>query len=298
MEETRSLSNIVKSYNSSVEQDDKWVIDSNNMVAERIELLQNILMRSQNEEEEFSADGFTEGLDAEMIDALLDDPDAEGAEGEGGVIKAPRPPQIDLEEIQAQADQIIADARAEADQILEDARAHGEAQKEEVLRQAREQGHEEGYAAGMQEVEAMKAELAEKEQALMADYEQSIMEIEPMLVETIGGVYEHIFHTDLSDRKDIIMYLIQNALQNTDTTADLMIHVSKEDYEYISANKEVLFDGIPGADNTEIVPDITLSAGSAMIDTGSGIFDCSIGTELAGLRKQLMLLAYHGENEG
>ena len=57
-------------------------------------------------------------------------------------------------------------------------------------------------------------------------------------------------------------------------------------------NKAALFEGIPGEDNTEIVPDVTLSLGQAMIDTGSGIIDCSVGTELEGLRKQLMLLSY------
>jgi flagellar assembly protein FliH len=76
-----------------------------------------------------------------------------------------------------------------------------------------------------------------------------------------------------------------------------MIHVSKEDYEYISSNKTELFEGIPGADNTEIVPDITLNQGQAMIDTGSGIFDCSVGTELEGLKKQLMLLSYKKGDE-
>jgi hypothetical protein len=29
-----------------------------------------------------------------------------------------------------------------------------------------------------------------------------------------------------------------------------------------------------------------------MIDTGSGIFDCSVGTELEGLKKQLKLLSF------
>ncbi len=290
------MSNIVKGYNSAVDADDKRVIDSNNMVAERLELLKSILM-DQQDGEGFPADGFTEGLDAEMIDSLLVDPDADPSEIPEGVIKAAPPqPAIDLEEVKAEAERIMEEARNQADQIIEDAKAHGELEKENIFEQARAAGHEAGYSEGMQEVESMKAELAEKEQALQADYEQSMMELEPMLVDVIGGVYEHITHAQLSDNKDIILYLIQNALQNTDTTADLMIHVSKDDYDYISQNKDVLFDGIPGADNTEIVPDITLSTGSAMIDTGSGIFDCSVGTELKGLRKQLRLLSYRGES--
>ncbi|MCR5746842.1 MAG: hypothetical protein K6G03_03970 [Lachnospiraceae bacterium] len=291
------MSNVVKGFNAEIDAEDKQVIDSNAMVAERIKLLQTILKGDQGSDAEGEGE-FTEGLDADMLSSILDDPDA--AEG-GNVIKgepqAPPQPAIDLEAINAEAEQIIEDAKAQADLILQEAMDEAEVRKAAVYDEARQTGHNEGYNAGMQEVEAMKAELMEQQQAMAAQYDQMVSELEPAMIETLSDIYGHVFHTDLSDKKEIILYLLQNALQNADTTANLMVHVSKDDYEYISSNKAALFDGIPGEDNTDIVPDVTLSSGEVMIDTGSGIFDCSLGTELEGLRKQLVLLSYRKGDE-
>ena len=290
------MSNIVKGFHASVDEDDKKVIDSNSMVADRLRLLKKILEQEQSPEEDFSTDGFTEGLDAEMVDSLLMDPDAEpGGDGAGNVIKAEPPqPAIDLDAINAEAEQIIQDAQAQADQLMQEAMDQAEASKAQIFEEARIAGHDEGYGQGLAEVDAMKAELMEKEQAMMAEYEQMISGLEPSLVDVLSDIYTHVIGIEMQEKKEIILYLLQNALQNTDTTANLMIHVSKDDYEYISGHKSELFDGIPGEDNTDIVPDVTLKAGEAMIDTGSGIFDCSVGTELEGLKKQLRLLSYQG----
>ncbi|MBQ7584605.1 MAG: hypothetical protein IJT24_08330 [Lachnospiraceae bacterium] len=294
------MSNVLKGGNAAFEEDKK-VINSNALVADRIRLLKTILAKEEaGQTEDFSEDGFTEGLDAEMLDGILNDPDAEPGEG-GNVLKAEAPPPepaIDMEAIQAEADRIIEEARAEADQILQEAMDQAEASKAQIFEEARAAGHDEGYSQGLAETDTIKAELAEKEQAMMAEYDQMVSELEPALIDTLSDIYGHIFSVDLQEKKEIIFYLLQNALQNTDTTVDIMIHVSKDDYEYISSNKEALFEGIPGADNTEIVPDVTLSQGQAMIETGSGILDCSVGTELEGLKKQLMLLSYKRNEEG
>ncbi len=294
------MSNVVKRSRAEIDGDDKLVINSNSQVAERLKMLENIMKRSaESEQEDFDPDGFTEGLDADMLSSILDDPDAaEGAEGAGNVIKAepPAPPEpaIDMEAVKAEAQQIIDDAQAQADQILQEAVDNAEAHKASVFEEARQAGHEEGYNAGMAEVAEIQQQLAEKEQAMQAEYDEMVSALEPALIDTLSDIYGHIFHTDLSGNKEIIFYLLQNALQNTDTTVNLIVHVAKDDYEYISSNKEALFDGMPGADNTDIVPDVTLSPGQAMIDTGSGIFDCSVGTELEALKKQLKLLSYQG----
>ena len=47
--------------------------------------------------------------------------------------------------------------------------------------------------------------------------------------------------------------------------------------------------------SVEVVQDTTLSEGECMIETDGGIFDCGLGTQLAELKKQLLLLAYSGD---
>ena len=49
------------------------------------------------------------------------------------------------------------------------------------------------------------------------------------------------------------------------------------------------------ADSVEIIEDVTLTRNECMIETGNGVFDCSLGTQLELLRDELLLLAYEPE---
>ena len=59
--------------------------------------------------------------------------------------------------------------------------------------------------------------------------------------------------------------------------------------------KKALLTGVAHAANVEIIEDMTLSEGECLIETGGGIFDCGLGTQLAGLKKELKLLSYTKE---
>ena len=93
----------------------------------------------------------------------------------------------------------------------------------------------------------------------------------------------------------MIYYLIQSALKTIDASSGMMIHVSKDDYGFVSMQKRELLSGISGAENVEIVEDGTLQPNEAFIETGGGIFDCSLETQLKGLKKMLCLLSYEGK---
>ena len=143
----------------------------------------------------------------------------------------------------------------------------------------------------------MKAELKEQEARLEEAYQEKIEKLEPMFVDTLTDIYEHIFHVSLSDNKEVIFYLIQNTVRNIDSSTGLLIHVSKEDYGFVSMQKKELLTGVSNAEEAEIVEDMTLKPNECFIETGAGIFDCSLETELTGLKKQLRLLSFERNEE-
>ena len=91
-----------------VDGEEKCVIDSNALVAERIEEWENLrkanasALPSFDEEEGEGDEEFTSGIAGEEIDALFDD-----GEGASNIIKAGEPAGPSLEEIEAQAQAII-----------------------------------------------------------------------------------------------------------------------------------------------------------------------------------------------
>lgn len=72
-----------------------------------------------------------------------------------------------------------------------------------------------------------------------------------------------------------------------------MLHVSKEDYPYVSMQKKQIMAGAVSANSfVEVVEDITLSQNECLIETDNGVFDCGLGTQLSELKQKLRLLSY------
>ena len=279
-EVTRSLSsNLLKKGFTKLSEDDARVIDTNELVAKRIRELSAKMQKESNT-------GFVSGLAADKVEAPVTDPEEEKTDftPSGNVIKAGEDLQRLKEDAEAEAQKIVEDARAQAESILQDARSQAEAERADIQEAARRQGQQEAQA------EADRAEAARE-----AEYQKRLDELEPEFVDTITGIYEHIFHVDLHSYREVLCYLISTTMRKSEDNRSFLIHVSKEDYPYVSMQKKQISAGAAAPNATvEIVKDITLGKGECLIETEGGIFDCGLGTQLSELRQKLKLLSYEG----
>ena len=279
-EVTKSLSsNLLKKGFTKLSEDDARVIDTNELVAKRIRELSAKMQKESNT-------GFVSGLAADKVEAPVTDPEEEKTEftPSGNVIKAGEDIQKLKEDAEAEAQKIVEDARAQAESILQDARSQAEAERADIQEAARRQGQQEAQA------EADRTEAARE-----AEYQKRLDELEPEFVDTITGIYEHIFHVDLHSYREVLCYLISTTMRKSEDNRSFLIHVSKEDYPYVSMQKKQISAGAAAPNATvEIVKDITLGKGECLIETEGGIFDCGLGTQLSELRQKLKLLSYEG----
>lgn len=272
--------------------EEKCVIDSNDLVAERIEEWENIRRANaaaapsfDEEEGEGEAAEFVSGIAGEELDALFDD-------GTGNVIKAGEA-EASLEAAEAEAERIVAEARAQALEIETQARHDAEVQKTSAAEEGMKQGYDEGYARGMAEADGLKQELADRRRQLEAEFDALLEDLEPRFIETITDVYSHIFGVDLSDNRDILVHLIDATLRKVESSKTFIVHVSTEDYPYVNMQKQTLMEGAAaGRGLIEIIEDIALAKGDCLIETDGGIFDCGLGTQLEELTKKLRILSY------
>lgn len=279
------------------------VIDTNEMMIRRLESLKAILNPLQDEYFEL---GLPEGLDAEQVAALLGESelgeftDNNFAEGNIGnvfqdgirttspsIIKAiPPQPTVDIEAM-------ISDAQAEIEQMKSDALAKMEQLKNDTYTKAKKSGYEDGFHEGKRKAEAMQQEIEAKSLQLDNAYESKINELEPIFVDTLTGIYEHIFHVELKSHREIILHLLTNTISKIEGNRDFIIHVSKDDYPYVSMHKrQITTDTISANSSVEIIEDLTLNKNECLIETDGGIFDCGLGTQLTELEKELKLLSY------
>ena len=279
-----------------VTDEDKCVIDSNSLVADRIEEWENIRRANAEALPEFGEDGedgeegepeFVGGIEGEKLDALFSD-----GEGSGNVIKA-ADAGPNLEEIEAQAQAMLDEAQEKVDEMMEDARREIEIKRANAYEECSKQGYDEGYQRGLSEVEGMKQELAEKRRQLEAEFDEMLENLEPRFVDTITDVYSHIFGVDLMDNRDILVHLVDSTLRKVESSKTFIVHVSAEDYPYVNMQKQTLMEGaVAGRGLIEIIEDIALAKGDCLIETDGGIFDCGISTQLEELNKKLQMLSY------
>lgn len=282
-------SNLYKwNYLSPTQDEEKRVIDSNALMEKRIGELASKMIQEQKQD-------FVSGLNADVIDILLQDTDENG-EYSGNVIKAGEDAEAVLEQKMQEAEAIIAEAQAEAERIKSEASAIALSEKNRVLSEARSMGYAEGMEKAKRENQQLQNELQEKAERLEAEYQEYINELEPQFIDAITGIYEHIFHVELESYRDILVYLISATLRKSENNREFMIHVSQEDYPYVSMQKKQIVSGVTSTNTSvEIVEDMTLSRNECLIETEGGIFDCGLGTQLAELGQKIRLLSYEKE---
>lgn len=265
------------------------IINSNDIVAKQLENISNFV---RNDSSEAFRDSFAEGISAREVAVLLESDDtspenAVASNFEAGESKA------DIKMQNQMASDLLQQANEDARQIRETALQEAEQIKIDAFDKARNEGYATGLEQGMAEVEQQKQELERLRKELEEDYRLRVEEIEPRLVDVISGVYEHIFKVDLSEQSEIAVHLINSTLLKLEGVRNFLLHVSKEDYPYLSMQKKTLVSGTAiSTENVEIVEDFTMKKGQCLIETDGGIFDCGFGTHLERLRKELILLSY------
>lgn len=307
--------NLVKSYFATKESSTPRVIDGNIAVEQSLERIKYIMPEVVNptEQEDGAVDGLfgqdpdQEGftaLDAEMVKGLVDDVDDgayEESQATSNVIKA-----APANESVQTADDVRAEVEELKHRLVEEALADIAVMKnqaaEEVARDkaialeaAKSEGYQEGRDMGYMELEEARKTFEEDKKKHEEEYAELLFELEPKFVRYITNIYEKVFQVDLSQEKEIVVNLLRNAMQKVEGSKNYIIHVSKEDYKFVYERKKELAEAAMAEDViVDVVEDLTMKGGDALIETANGIFDCGVETQLTAIKKKLMLLAYDG----
>ena len=252
------MSNLLKRGTTTISEE--RIIDYNELIKLKLKNIANDRENHGN----VDADGFVNGLKADVVEQLLtgSDEDGETAQSQEDVnnqIAAA------LEEANEQAQTI----RDEANEVL--AQAHMEARK--IIEDAKRTGYEQGAQNAREEYNDMKASM------------------EPELVETITEVFKKITYTVAEDNKDIIIGLINGVMKNTDISNEFIIKVSPEDYKFLVNNQGKIYCSVSKEVTMDIIEDATMKKNQCIIESDTGVYDCSLDIELNNLIEDIKLLS-------
>lgn len=279
------MSNLLKRGTTVISEE--RIIDYN----ELIKLKLNNIVNDKERQDNVDADGFVNGLKADVVEQLLTGSEEdETSDGEASQESVQNQIAAALEEANEQAESI----KDEANEVL--AKAHMEANR--IIEDAKRTGYEQGAQNAREEYETKAMELAQdyenKKAELQQQYDELRAAMEPELVETITEVFRKITYTVAEDNKDIIIGLINGVMKNSDISNEFVIRVSSDDYRFLVNNQGKIYCAVSGEVTMDIVEDATLSKNQCIIESDTGVYDCSLDIELNNLIKDIKLLSCMG----
>lgn len=268
------MSNLIKSRYVYVKEEEKKIIDSNNRLDELRSLysMTNKAKVKAGDEavgEDKVTDSFAPGLHAQVIETAQA-----------------------IEEITpVDPEQILCEARIEAANLIAASKRESEQECRKAVEEARQKGYEDGLQQAMAEVDIIKNELKAKAEQMDKEYTQTMQNLEPEFAEIVALLVQNITGLYVQDKKDIILFLLHKAMIHADNSKQFLIKVSRDDYELVNADKENLIELISKGSMIEIGIDKSLDKNQCLIETDTGIIDCSLDVELNVLKQDLKLLS-------
>ncbi len=294
------MSNLIKSGFVAFAQNEKLVINAN----------ENRIIKAIDAETEEKRITEQTSVEEALAEALIMDAELEGTDfGDANVLTMDTSELQNLsssnEDIQKMADGIIQSAEKDAQEII--AKAHDEAEQLRAnafdeAEQLKIQAREEGYQAGYNEAtEKARIELAEKEAALeqrlnMAEQQMQerevrlVKETEQKMVDLLCRLIPSITGVVIENQRDVLLYMINNAMQDLDNSKHFMIKVSSNDYAMLLERKDDIYGALNPSIDMEIFEDAKLSSMQCLIETDNGLVDISLDVQLDNLITALKLM--------
>lgn len=322
------MSKIVKGFYVNEDEDDKLVIDSNSIADEKIELflkkeakekekrrkalisqyLNNLTTDEEgnavfpkDEDGNISIPEDEDGnplfsLDEEGRPILPDEEENEdGGFSEGIAAESDELSEEDYshyaEDVQNEADRIISEAKEEAERIISEAKDEGEKIKSDMSDAGRREGYDEGISRAKDEFADKNKALEEERTSLEQDYSEKQKNIEKDTVDMVCDIVSKFFKIEFGDKKELLNNIVDNALLHIEDSRYFSIHVSREQFAGMNARRDELQKIVGESASVDVVADPLLKEGECLIETDSGVYDCSLDTEMDSLMRDLKALA-------
>lgn len=262
------MSNLIKWNYINLERENRRIIAANR--PEKYPFLEPSTDRAENTEKK----GFQEGVKAVNYDEIL---------------------KKEREQIEAEKNRILSEARKEADELIDQARGVAENIKNEAYASGLESGKESGQAEAEEILEQERAKLSEYKEELDSDYQKRLRSMETEIADFMAKLVEKLTGVAAEEKKDIILYLVRCGLEQTGKSSRFLIRVSPEDFSLVEGQKEKLLALLDGQGELSIREDKSFVKNQCVIETDTAVIESSLDIQLANLQEDIRLTALSKE---
>jgi flagellar assembly protein FliH len=235
-----------------------------------------------------SSDGYGFGFGSVAPEALIPD---------SPLANAPSQPAVDVEAIQAQAQELLDEAGRSVDQLLSDAHDRARALVEDaaaradaIAQDASKRGHDDGFHAGREAADHEMNDMLVTMRGLleMANVERHklMIEAEPELVKLALGIAERVLHQQVALDRGVVVEMAKVAIARLIDRDSVTVRVNPADLERMREHRDELI-AMGDIRNLRVVEDKRVDRGGVVVDTDAGTIDARISTQLEEARKIL-----------
>jgi len=215
-----------------------------------------------------------------------------------------------IEEARKKYDSILEKANEEAEKIMTEANEQKEnhlneayEKSKELFNEFREKGHNEGYNKGYEEgysvgytkgydegkTESKKLiqEAIDIKNECIKDKDSIYREIEEDVIELVIDICEKVIYEKIDEDKEYIVSLILKGIESLNATENLVVRVSREDYDIVEMSKDKILAKTSLINELEVKADSNLKKGDCIIETSSGNVDMSVQDQVEKVKELL-----------
>ena len=185
-----------------------------------------------------------------------------------------------LDEVRAEAAQIVAAAKEKAAAIRERAEVEGQRAGEKKLEQIVQQQLAQQLATVLPALRKAIQEIQYAKQAWLAHWEKTGVHV-------AAAIASRLIRRELSQTPDIPLALIREALELAVGSAQLRVHVNPADHKVLAPQIEILMAELTPLGSAELVADPEIGHGGCRVETRFGVIDQQFETQLARIEEEL-----------
>jgi flagellar assembly protein FliH len=187
-----------------------------------------------------------------------------------------------------EAERIIAEANIKALEIENEIRQTIDIEKKEALERGRQEGREEGFINGKDEVNR----LIERTQVVLERAQEKrgeiLSETEQEIIDLVLLITRKVIKVISSNQRNVIVSNVMEALRKVKAKGNVIIRVNMADLKLATEHKQDFIRIMEGAKTVQIAEDSSVDNGGCIIETDFGEIDARISSQLAELESKIL----------
>ena len=182
-----------------------------------------------------------------------------------------------IEKAKQEAAQIIADAEAEKERIGRDSYSEGF-----------DQGHQEDYDKGVEEVNRLVERMHKMIEAVMMRREEILQDTESQIVELVILMARKVIKILSENQKNVVLANTLAALKKVKSRGNVVLRVNLEDVRLTTSHIDEFIQHVENVKGITVIEDSAVERGGCIVETDFGAIDARISSQLQELENKIL----------